>query len=130
MNAFQIAGVGIIGAFLAITLKNWRPEIAMVIGVAAGVILLIGIMGTVENVIDEYGTLLDRSGIDKRYFKLLIKIIGVSYITKFATEICNDSGESAIAGRVELAGKVTVFAMTIPIINSFLSLIIDILDTF
>lgn len=81
-------------------------------------------------VISEFDGLIARCGIEPRYFKLVVKLSGIAYVTKFAGDICRDSGESAIGAKVELAGKVMVFALTVPVISDFLNLVIETLDAF
>ena len=130
MDIFQIAAVGIIGALIAVTLRNWRPELAAAVGIAAGIVLVLGMADTVLGLFSEFKNIIDASGVDTQYFMLVLKLIGIAYITKFAADICRDSGESAIASKVELAGKTAVLALTVPVISAFLTLVIETLNAF
>ena len=65
--------------------------------------------------------------IDLVYFSTLLKIIGIAYIAEFGAEVCRDAGEGAIASKVELAGKVIIIILAVPIITSLLDLIISVM---
>ena len=130
MDIFRIAAVGIISALIAVTLRAWRPELAAAVGIAAGLVLILGMADTLFALFSQFEAIIDGSGIDTQYFMLVLKLIGIAYITKFAADICRDSGESAIASKVELAGKAAVLALTVPVIGSFLSLVIETMNAF
>ena len=130
MEVFRIAGIGIFSAILAITVRKWQPELGLAIGIGAGVILIIYSVNMLGSVIYEFENILVRCGIDADYLKLVVKLTGIAYVTKFAGDICRDSGEGAIAEKVEFCGKVMVFALTVPVISDFLKLVIETLGTF
>ena len=71
--------------------------------------------------------LANRSSINKEFLNLLIKITGIAFLTEFAVSICKDSGESAIASKIDIGGKVTIIAISIPIISSLLETVIKVL---
>jgi len=65
----------------------------------------------------------ERAGLESRYLAIVIKIIGVAYLCQFAAELCRDVGEGAIAGKIELAGKVMILTLSMPIIDHLLDLV-------
>lgn len=130
METFKIAAIGIVSALLAITLKKNHPELSASIGIACGVIIFSSIAGSFFSIIDEFRFIIEKSGLSPVYFKTILKISGIAYITKFASEICRDSGENAIASKIEFGGKISILALTIPIIGDFLNLITETLSSF
>lgn len=128
MDIFQIAAIGILGTVLAVTVKPYRAEISILIGVGTGLLILFQIIGSVSGIFQEFYDLIARSGVDLSYFTLIVKIIGIAYITQLASEICKDAGQGSVALKVELAGKVMVMALTVPLISQFLQVIIEILQ--
>ena len=70
------------------------------------------------------------SGISENneFILLLIKITGISILTEFATTICRDSGESSIASKVDLGGKIIVISMSIPVISATLNGLLGLLE--
>ena len=69
----------------------------------------------------------DKASINTSFINLLIKITGIAFLSEFAVSICRDSGESAIASKIEFGSKIIIISMSIPIISSLLQLIIKIL---
>ena len=130
MDIFRIAAIGIISAIISVTIKNWRPELAILVAIAAGIVLIPLITGVLNGAIGEFEKIISDCGVSLEYFSLVIKLIGISYITKFATETCRDCGENAIAAKVELAGKVAVLALCVPVIGTFLNLVKETLTSF
>lgn len=128
MDIFQIAAIAILGAVLAITVKPYRAEIAVLISIGTGVLVLFQIIGSVSGLFGQFHDLIARTGVDMSYFTLIVKIIGIAYVTQLASEICKDAGQGSIGLKVELAGKVFVMLMTVPVISQFLQVIIEILQ--
>jgi stage III sporulation protein AD len=78
-------------------------------------------------VVDVLGSYVQKAEIKPVYFATVLKITGIAYIAEFGAEICNDAGESAIASKIELAGKVIITVLAVPIITSMLDLIMEIM---
>lgn len=120
MDIFQLIGIGITGAIMSVLLKNYRPEIAICVVLVTGIILAVYVMGMFHNVIITIESFFENCGLDQKYFELIIKIIGISYITEIGSEICKSAGEGAIALKIEIAGKLFILLLSLPIISSFL----------
>lgn len=128
MDIFKIIGIGLIGGFLSISVKQYRKEFSVLIGAATSIAVLWGIADMLREVIDTFWSLTQKSGIEVKYFVIVIKVVGIAYITQFAAEILRDGGENASALKVELAGKVFILGLTLPILTSFLEVCINALD--
>lgn len=127
MEILQIAGLGIIAVILVIMLKAQKPELALQLSIITGVIIFMMLAGKLSAVITLLGSYTKRVDIEPVYFETILKIIGIAYITEFGAEICKDAGESSIASKIELAGRVVIVAMAVPIITSLLDLIISVM---
>ena len=127
MEIMQIVGIGLLAAFIAVILKPVKPEISIQVSIAAGIIIFIMLIGKISSVVKLLETYNKKANIDMVYFSTLLKIVGIAYIAEFAAEICKDAGESAIASKIELGGKVIIVVLAIPIVTSLLDLIIDIM---
>lgn len=126
MTLFKIVGFGIIAVSLIIILKNQRPEIALMCIVASSVIILLFIFDELKNIIDLINSLMANSSIDSTYIKIILKVIGITYIIEFGKDICKDAGESAIANKIELAGKVIIVSLSIPVVASLVDIVTQI----
>ena len=116
------------GALLSVTLKSYRPEYGLMTGIATGILIILLTTNNFINVINEIGKIVNKTGINTEYFKITLKVIGISYITQFAVEVCKDAGENAIAAKVDADGKICVMLLTIPVISGFLNMIINMLN--
>jgi len=124
MEILQIAIIGLVAVVFIAVIKNQRPEMAIQISIITGVIIFFIIVGKLSAVIKLIENYANKVKIDTAYLGTLLKVIGIAYIAEFASEICRDAGESAIASKVELAGKVIIVVLAVPIITSLLDLII------
>jgi stage III sporulation protein AD len=127
LDILKIVAFGIVTAIIITTLRTLKPEIAIQASVVAGIIIFILVIGKLAPVIDLIKIYSGRANIDIQYLPALLKIIGIAYIAEFGAEICRDAGENAIASKIELAGKVLIAIMAIPIITSLLELVIKIM---
>ncbi|MBD9010245.1 MAG: stage III sporulation protein AD [Clostridiales bacterium] len=122
MLVFKIIGIGICGTVLALTVKQYRPELAIAVPVLSAAAILLLCVPYLSSVLTMFQNIAEESGIDTAYVKIVIKIIGVAYICQFASDICKDAGESSIAGKIELGGKVVIITLSMPIIYGLLEL--------
>lgn len=127
MEIFQIVALGMIATILIIVLRNTRPEYAIYISITTGVIIFSIILRHLVYVIDILRDLSIKANIEMTFFPIILKIIGTAYIVEFGSEICRDAGENSIAMKIELAGKVIIMVLAIPILLALVDLITKIL---
>lgn len=127
VEIIQIVGLGIVATVFIVLLKSLRPEIAMLVSIITGVAIFIIVAGKLSSIVEVLNGIAGRAGVDMAYLSTLLKIIGIAYIVEFGAEICKDAGESAIASKIELAGKVAIIFLAVPIITALLDLIIKVM---
>lgn len=127
MDIIKIIGVGLIALIIIIIVKQYRPEFTMYVSVVAGIIILLLVMDKLSAIINLLTNLANRTSINNEFIFLLIKITGIAILTEFASSVCKDSGETAIASKVDMGGKIIIIAMSIPIIASLLETILKVL---
>ena len=127
MDIIKIIGVGLIALIIIIIVKQYRPEFTMYVSVAAGIIILLLVMDKLSAIINLLTNLANRTSINNEFIFLLIKTTGIAILTEFASSVCKDSGETAIASKVDMGGKIIIIAMSIPIIASLLETILKVL---
>ena len=110
-------------AVLSLLVKQHRPELAIGIPITGGVIIFLMIIPSLQDMVELFGSLAEQAGMQNQYLKLILKMIGIAYLCQFAAELCRDAGETSIAGRVELGGKLMILSLSIPIIHQFLGLV-------
>lgn len=127
MEIIQIVGIALIAVFIILLLKQYKPEFVVHISIIAGILIFSMIVPKFSAIIELLNSLTDKLGVDSQFFGILLKITGIAYISEFATSICRDSGETAIASKVELGAKVIIIAMSIPILGSVIETLVNIL---
>lgn len=127
MELFRVVGVGLVGVLLATMLRRDKPEWHLLILVTTGVILLVIVFSSMTSVINAFGELLSATGVDNALFSGVLKIVGVGYLTEYAASVCTDAGAGSVADKVQLAGKITVFLMGLPIVTALVRTISQLL---
>lgn len=116
MEIWQIVGLALIVTVISVVLKQIRPEIALQLTILASASIFILVMSKIKVIVDLLQDLADQANIGSYYLFIVLKIVGVAYLAEFGAQICRDAGEGALASKIELAAKVAVIALAIPII--------------
>lgn len=127
MDIVKIIGVGLIALIIIVIIKQYEPEFAMYVSIIAGVIIIFLSLDKITGIINLLINLSKKTGMNAEYLGILLKITGIAILTEFAVSICKDSGEAAIASKVDFGGKIIIISMSIPIISALLEIIIKII---
>ncbi len=127
MEIIKIIGIALIALVIIIMLKQYRPEYAIFISILTGILILFLVMDRLTGIINLIQSIEDKFSINTQFIALLIKITGIAFLSEFAVSICKDSGEAAIASKIEIGSKIIIISMSIPIISSLLEIILKIL---
>lgn len=127
MEIFQLVGIAFLTAVSALILKNTKPELAFAVTIAGTIILLLFVFDMLQNSIGIFHEIANLTGINSSLIKILLKMIGIGYLIEFSTGILNDFGQNSLADKLVFCGKIIVLVLAIPIIESVLSLIIQLL---
>ncbi len=119
----QAAVIGIAGVLLALQIKQTKPEFAVYLSVATGVFLLLLAAQRLEIVVESVRLIQSSISIQSSYIQVLLKIIGITYISEFAADICRDAGYSTIAGQIGIFAKLSILAISMPIVTALLDTI-------
>ena len=122
MEIFKIIGVAFVTAIAAILLKTTKPELSFAVTVTGVIVILLFIVDSLQHTFAIFSIIVQASGVDNNLIKLLLKIIGVGYITEFGAGILNDFGSNAVADKVILAGKIAIVLLSLPILEGLLQL--------
>ncbi|MGE5493998.1 MAG: stage III sporulation protein AD [Burkholderiales bacterium] len=127
MEIVQIAFIGILSGVLVIAIKQKQPELAMQVSLVAGLIIFIYALDYLVTAVDYIRDVVSRYDIPYESITVVLKIIGVAYICEFAVQLLKDTGESSIASKVELAGRVFIIVLSLPVITSFMNMVLGLL---
>lgn len=112
----KIAFLGIAGVLLAVQFRGSKPEYATYIGLAASILIFCFCMRQVEFVMGQFSRIKTYLDGAEGYLAILLKVIGITYICEFSSGICRDAGYQAVAGQIEVLGKLTVMFAGLPIL--------------
>ncbi|HHZ17263.1 MAG TPA: stage III sporulation protein AD [Peptococcaceae bacterium] len=129
MEVFQVVGIGLTGTILAVYVKESNKEMAVFISLATGLILFIFALSKMGTVLEVMNELAARAQINMFYLTTVLKIMGIAYIAEFGAQVCKDAGEGSIATKIELAAKILVLALALPIITAILESILRLIPS-
>ena len=127
MTIIKILGIGLAGAVTSIILKEYKPVFAICAGCITAITIFLMLLEQLGYVFDVIQQIAARLSLQTEYIEMIIRIIGIAYLSRFGSELCRDAGQNAIAQKIELAGKVTIVVTSIPILTAVLNLLIGIL---
>lgn len=127
MEIVRIALIGIVAGILVITIKQKQPEIALQVSIIAGLIIFIYVLDYIVIAIDYVKDLVNKYNIPYESIAVVLKIIGIAYICEFGVQVLKDSGENSLAGKVEIAGRVFIVVLSLPILSSFMKMVLSML---
>ena len=111
-----IALLGVMAALGAVWLKSIRPEFGTLMAIAGAVMILTYGLSRIEYLLEAIGELQSWLPVKTVYIKLLLKLIGISFLAEFASNVCRDAGCSAMASQIELFGKLSMLVTGLPVI--------------
>ena len=128
MGIFKVVGIAIVSLITIILLKDIKAEYALIVTVISGILLLTLLLEPIGQVIAVFGDLSDKAMISPSIFNLLVKIIGIGYLTDYTSCLCDDFNAKSLGKKVELGGKVIILHLAIPIVQNIITLIGTILN--
>ncbi len=123
MGIEKILGIGIITVILSALMRSYRPEISPLISIGAVAIIFALISPRLKSVMVYFVDLSEKIGISSEHIIIVVKVIGVAYIAQIGAEICRDAGENAIGTKIEIAGKVIILTLSMPVIYNLLEVV-------
>ena len=128
MDLFGLIGIAVLTAVLAVTVKQFRPELAIQVSIAGGAVISISVLIKVSGLINAVRELNAQSGLGEDWIGLIVKIAGIAYVSQIASELCRDSGEGALAVKAELCGRVMMLASAMPAIAALIRMLSGLID--
>ncbi len=129
MDITAVTGLGILSAVLCVIVRQYKPEMAMWVNIACGVLIFGAVISMISPSVGAIASLTEAAGLDDGYARILLKALAVCYITQLAADCCRDAGESAIASKIELAGKAAIAAISLPVFASLAELVTGLISS-
>ena len=123
MELVRILGVGLVTAVAAILLRGTKPELSFAVTIAGSVVILLFSIDLLSQTFDIFRQIGEKTGINSSLIKLMVKVIAIGYLVEFAAGVVEDFGAKSVADKLIFAGKVIIFSVSLPVLQTLLSLI-------
>lgn len=120
MDVIKIAALGLTGVLLGLCLRQAGSPLSELISLGTCILIIFYSLTKLSSVFELINVMSSYFSAQKDYFRILLKIIGITYVSDFASNICKDAGNSAIAGQIEIFGKISILAISSPILLALL----------
>ena len=120
MTILTAAAAGLTAVLLAVQLKSVRSEYGVYLVMAAGVFIFLYGLGKMEVILDTLAQIRDSIQIEPIYLDMLLRMIGIAYVAEFASGICRDAGYGALGSQIEIFGKLSILAVSMPVFGALL----------
>lgn len=126
---FKLVGIAVIGIIVISLLKTAKPEFAVFATIATGVVMVVTMLGALQDVVLAFDGIVQKSGINDEVFVAVLKIIGIGYITEYSSSVATDAGCASIAQKLQFGGKIVIFLMSISIVTSLVDVVSALVNT-
>ena len=116
LNIIGICAASVIGVVTAVMLKGYKPEISLFVIIALSLMFLNWMLEVFGEMQTQFTVLAEELEQNRSFYKVLFKIMGITYMCEFASGICKDAGYSSIASQIEIVGKMLVLLSGIPVL--------------
>ncbi|MCH5298155.1 MAG: stage III sporulation protein AD [Ruminococcus sp.] len=125
MNIISITMLGVLTALLSLSIRRYNAEISLIIAIAGCVIIFLSVLLSLSSAFETVKSILATAYVSTEYIVILLKAVGICFLTEFACDCCTDAGQRALAGNVSLAGKILVLVTTIPLYQDILNTVLS-----
>lgn len=121
----KVCAVGMAAVIMTALLKGYRSELVPFIGIGAALIIGSVIVWDLYDLIEVIKDVADKADISSSYIAVMIKMLGIAYISEIATSMCRDSGNNMIAGQIEIFAKISMLSVSVPVIKNLINTIME-----
>lgn len=125
MDIIKIAVTGIVSVCMAVLMKELKPQFSVLLSISACILIFYFALSKLNAIAALFSGVTGYMNLKESYLKILLKIIGISYISDFSASICRDAGYSAIAGQIEIFGKISILTVSTPVVLAMLETVTE-----
>lgn len=119
--------IAVITSVLTLLLKKERPEISVIIAITAGILIIFVILPAAQSIAKLFIHMSEIAGISSEYISVIIKSCVIAMVSGACASTCRDSGNSSLALKLEIAGRITIIVLAMPVINTLLNVILSVI---
>ena len=121
----KIIAIAVLSLVAILILKQIKPEFALFVGIASSLCITFLILDKLTYSLNIFTTIINKTGVNLGLIKIVLKIIGIGYLTEFASSLCIDSGVGTLSDKIMLGGKIIILAEILPLVSSLLELLLE-----
>lgn len=125
MEITKVVFFAIFSTILIVILKEERKEFALILSIISGVLILIFSVVKINPIVSMLYSLAEKSGINSDYLVIILKVTAMAYLVEFGKNICIDAGASSVGTKLEIAGKILIVSISLPVFSSLITLITE-----
>ena len=125
----RLAAAALCGVLIYAVLRQVKPEYAPLAELAAAAAMFFMIAGELSAVRNAFSAALAAANVPGEYPEILLRVLGTALLTRFAADTARDQGMSALAGKLEFAGRVLMLALSLPVFRALSQLISEVIRT-
>lgn len=123
MNIVSLCLIALIGTIMAVVLKGYKQEFGILVIFSLALIFFSWMLSVFSELQGQFNTIISEFEQNKSFYKILFKIVGITYVCEFSSGICKDTGYSSIASSIEMVGKMLIFLSGVPVLVSVIETI-------
>ena len=124
---YKIVAVGIVSALIIICLKNANSELAAPVSIASGLLVLLMTVSYVKDFVLFFGDIANVAGIDDGVYKIVLKVLAISYLSEFASGAVEDLGQKNLSEKIQFAGKAIMIVLAVPLLKNLIEKVVALL---
>lgn len=124
---YKIVAVGLVSALIIICLKNANSELAAPVSIASGLLVLLMTVSYVKDFVSFFGDIANVAGIDDGVYKIVLKVLAISYLSEFASGAVEDLGQKNLSEKIQFAGKAIMIVLAVPLLKNLIEKVVALL---
>ncbi len=129
MNILSFVAFALVMCVLVVTVRQLKPEMSLLLVIACGVVLTFFLIGYLSPLLSEIAAIASQGGIDSGFVSVALKSLGICIAVQTASDVCRDAGQTALAGKIELGGRLALLIVALPLFRQLLDLALEIIGT-
>lgn len=125
---FKLIGIALTGVVVVTLLKTAKPEFVVFATIATGVVMIVLMLSNLTDVVIVFDEIVQKSGVNDEVFAIVLKIIGIGYLTEYSSSVATDAGCASIAQKLQFGGKIVIFLLSISIVKALVEVVSTLLS--
>jgi stage III sporulation protein AD len=128
MSLTSLCIASVVVVLIAVKLKKINGEYSIIISIGACLMIIAFVITRLTGMITYIEKIISYISVDTEYISIILKMLGISYICEFSSSICKDAGFGAIASHIEIAGRISMVVMSLPVLMNIIDMIIELVN--